>query len=161
MPGSSPYSCLIRAVCWKCGRGPRLSHGRGDSQHRPLRPRGSSMVMGLSETGPVPGEGEVGTPVQRSSHQASVGPLCSAVSGGPDCAIIVIKRENMPTSPLPCRPLFIDSLLSSLCGSCQKLQIPSCRSWFLVFYHPTHRVCSGLHANLCSRGPHCCEVTRE
>lgn len=128
MPGSCPYSCLIRAVCWKCGWGPRLSHGRGDSQHRARGPAGIQHGNGLSETGPVPGEGEVGTPVQRSSHQASVELLCSAVSGGPDCAIIVIKRENMPTSPLPCRPLFIDGLLSSLCGSCQKLQIPSCRS---------------------------------
>lgn len=40
--------------------------------------------------------------------------MFNAVSDGPDCAIIVIKKKTCQPSPLPGRPLFIESFPSTV-----------------------------------------------
>lgn len=62
-----------------------------------------------------PGEcpGTRGAPC-RGVPAALLGRRVVELSGGPDCAIIVMTKKTRQPSSLPCRPLFIESLLSTV-----------------------------------------------
>lgn len=66
----------------------------GESQYPIPPPCSRELAWSLA-----PSEEEAVTVVRRSSHHASEQLLCSAVSGGPDCAIIVITKRNHASLP--------------------------------------------------------------